>query len=400
MSPEAVGVLGRPTARAQATWSSPATNRCSSRRASAARSSAWATSSASRIRRAISFASPNSARAAAPPTATFPGWCTARRTSAWPTPARISGRGPLSHVTGTHSLKVGYQHTLMTDDRTWLTNTQNLTYRFNNGVPNQLTQSISPWVNDARAGWDGLFVQDHWTRERLTLQGALRFDRARSWFPAQQEGPSRFLPTPIVFPETRGIDSYKDITPRVGCRVRPVRQRHDRAQGDPRPLSRRRRHRRQLRQHESDAAAAADDHGVRDRGRDPSLDRRQREFRSRLRSAEPGAQDLRDSGGDLCGVLSNTSFGTNVLTNRFDPGILDGWGVRPSDWNLGVSIEQQLAPARGGHRGLPPPLVPWILRRRQSGAAAVRPDAVQHRRARRCRDCPAAAAMWCRASTT
>ena len=36
-----------------------------------------------------------------------------------------------------------------------MTNNQNLTYRVDNGEPNQLTQSISPWVNNARAGWDG-----------------------------------------------------------------------------------------------------------------------------------------------------------------------------------------------------------------------------------------------------
>ncbi len=60
------------------------------------------------------------------------------------------------------------------------------------------------------------FVQEQWTLSRLTLQGAVRFDRARSWFPAQQEGPSRFLPVPIVIPETQGVDSYKDITPRFG----------------------------------------------------------------------------------------------------------------------------------------------------------------------------------------
>jgi hypothetical protein len=53
-------------------------------------------------------------------------------------------------------------------------------------------------------------------------------------------------------------------------------------------------------------------------------------------------QDLSTAGGDLCGVLSNTSFGTNVLTNSFDPGLLGGWGVRPSDWHLGISLEQQL----------------------------------------------------------
>ena len=87
--------------------------------------------------------------------------------------------GSLSYVTGTHTLKVGYQHTLMTDDRTWFTNDQNLTYRFNNGVPNQLTESISPWVNDARAAWDGLFVQEQWTHRRLTCRAALRFDRCR-----------------------------------------------------------------------------------------------------------------------------------------------------------------------------------------------------------------------------
>jgi hypothetical protein len=56
----------------------------------------------------------------------------------------------------------------------------------------------------------------------------------------------------------------------------------------------------------------------------------------------PAAQDLRESGGDLCGVLSNTDFGKNVLTNNFEPKILNGWGVRPSDWNLGVSIEHQI----------------------------------------------------------
>jgi hypothetical protein len=56
----------------------------------------------------------------------------------------------------------------------------------------------------------------------------------------------------------------------------------------------------------------------------------------------PAAQDLRASGGDLCGVMSNTAFGQNVLSNTFDPAILSGWGVRPSDWNLGLSVQQQI----------------------------------------------------------
>ena len=126
-------------------------------------------------------------------------------------------RGSLAYVTGRHSFKVGYQGTLMTDDRTWTTNTTDLWYRFNNGVPNQLTQTISPWINNARAGWDAVFAQEQFTMGRLTLQGAVRFDVAKSWFPEQNIGPDRFLATPYHFDETKGVNSYKDITPRFGA---------------------------------------------------------------------------------------------------------------------------------------------------------------------------------------
>ena len=51
---------------------------------------------------------------------------------------------------------------------------------------------------------------------RLTLQGALRYDHAWSYYPAQQIGPTRFLPTPLIFPETQGVIGYNDIDPRFG----------------------------------------------------------------------------------------------------------------------------------------------------------------------------------------
>ena len=58
----------------------------------------------------------------------------------------------------------------------------------------------------------------------------------------------------------------------------------------------------------------------------------------------PAAQNLRAEGGDECGVVSNTNFGRDVLTNNFAPAVLDGWGVRPSDWNLSVSVHHQVLP--------------------------------------------------------
>ena len=253
-----------------------------------------------------------------------------------------SWKGSVAYVSGSHSLKAGYQHTLMTDDRTWLTNNQNLTYRFSNGEPNQLTQSISPWVNDARAGWDALFAQEQWTLRRLTLHGAVRFDRARSWFPEQRIGPSRFLPAPIVIPETHGVDSYTDITPRMGAAfdllgtgrtaIKMSIGKYLEAAGvsghyaNSNPTLR-------MPQTTSTFGTAGVTRAWTDANRNfiPDCD-----------LLNPSAQDLRTAGGDLCGVMSNSNFGRNVLTNNFDASVLGGWGVRPSDWKLAVSIQQQL----------------------------------------------------------
>ena len=38
------------------------------------------------------------------------------------------------------------------------------------------------------------YVQDQWKLGRMTLQGALRFDRNWSFSPEQHIGPSNFLP--------------------------------------------------------------------------------------------------------------------------------------------------------------------------------------------------------------
>jgi hypothetical protein len=342
VSPEAVGVLGRPLYLSQVTWSSPRTNRLLLDAGFA--STYFGVGNFERdpnptrdlVRVQEQCASGCAANGG------IPGLVYRSQDYSVAYSGSYLWKATGSYVTGSHSLKAGYQHTLMTDDRTWFTNAENLTYRLNNGVPNQLTESISPWVNDARVAWDGLFVQDQWTRGQLTLQGALRFDRSYSWFPQQTEGPSRFLPTPIVIPETRGVDSYKDLTPRfaavydVSARGRTVVKatlgKYLEGAGstgnyaNTNPTLR-------LPQTTSTFGTAGVTRAWTDANQNfvPDCD-----------LLNPASQDLRTSGGDLCGVMSNTSFGKNTLTNQFDPALLNGWNVRPSDWNFGVSFEQQV----------------------------------------------------------
>jgi hypothetical protein len=177
---------------------------------------------------------------------------------------------------------------------------------------------------------------------QLTLQGAVRFDRAWSWFPTQQLGPSRFLPTPIIVPETRGINSYKDVTPRFGIAydlagrgttaIKISIGKYLEGAGvsgiyaNTNPT---------LRMPQTTPAFGTA--GVTRAWADANGN-----FVPDCDLLNPGAQDLRASGGDMCGVLSNVNFGRNVLANAFDAGILEGWGVRPSDWNLALSIQQQI----------------------------------------------------------
>jgi hypothetical protein len=129
-------------------------------------------------------------------------------------------RASASYVTGAHEMKVGYQGAYIRVNNWFLVNEQQLAYRFSQGQPNQFTFRLPEWHQSDRTGTAALYVQDKWTRNRLTLQGALRYDRAWSFTPAEHNGTeltSPFNPAPISFPRTPGVDSFNDITPRFGA---------------------------------------------------------------------------------------------------------------------------------------------------------------------------------------
>ena len=94
-----------------------------------------------------------------------------------------------------------------------------ISYRFNNGVPNQLSQRVGTNQTSNSLLYDGFYIQDQWTRERLTLQGALRFETASSWAPAGENGiiADNEFGGPFLLPRTEGVQGYHDITPRMGA---------------------------------------------------------------------------------------------------------------------------------------------------------------------------------------
>jgi hypothetical protein len=244
--------------------------------------------------------------------------------------AQYTWRASASYVTGAHNLKIGYGGVALVSDLLNNTNDLNLQYRLNNGVPNQLTQTLLPYTISYRTRNASFYVQDQWTRGRMTLQGALRFDRNWSFSPEQTIPASAFLPSALVFPETPGVNAYKDISPRggiaydvfgngktavkvnVGKYLEPTSNNNNYILSN--PIQR-------------IATTTTRTWTDADGDFQPDCD-----LRSPLVNGE-------------CAAMAMSTFGTATRTTAaIDPKILDGWSRRSNDWQIGASVQQQVLP--------------------------------------------------------
>jgi len=126
-------------------------------------------------------------------------------------------RAAMSYVTGTHNVKVGFNRThgyLLQETY----NYQPFQYRFNNGVPNQVTMYATPFTAKSNQDNDlGLFGQDQWAMEKLTLNLALRYDYFATSFPEQHVGPGPLVPNrDFTFPAQKNL-GWHDLTYRTGA---------------------------------------------------------------------------------------------------------------------------------------------------------------------------------------
>ena len=139
-------------------------------------------------------------------------------------------RASASYIPGAHSLKFGYQGNISHPSQSYFNVTPFIQYRFNNGVPNQLTQTaIFPGTVKFQRNilMNSFYAQDTYTRARLTLQGGIRYDGIGTGYPDTGVGGPDYqlMPTRIFYAAgTTDEIHWKDITPRIGAGLRPVRQ--------------------------------------------------------------------------------------------------------------------------------------------------------------------------------
>jgi hypothetical protein len=258
-----------------------------------------------------------------------------------------------SYVTGSHAMKFGYQGNYWKDDREMHVNNQSLGYIGISlpGVPFfpiSLNEYINPYIVNASARQDSLFAQDQWTFKRLTLQGAVRWDHPWSWFPAQTEPQSRFFPG-ASFARADGVTGYNDITPRMGAaldlfgngktalKVNVGKYLQGASVSN-------------LAYNANPALRIPFGVGLSTWGlcsgfgglSNPCV---ARTFTDRNGDFNPDCNLSNPLANGECGQIDNLQFGSNQLVGaQFDPALLSGWGVRPSDWSYGVSVQQAVFP--------------------------------------------------------
>jgi len=253
-----------------------------------------------------------------------------------------------SYITGSHSAKFGYQGNYWSDDREMHVNSQSLGYQAISlpGIdffPLSIQEYINPYIVNARAMQTSFYAQDQWTIDRLTVQGALRYDHPWSWFPEQTEPAGRFFPG-ATFARTDGVTGYNDITPRMGAaydlfgngrtaiKVSFGKYLEGASVSN---LA-----------YNSNPALRIPFGGGLCSGfggiNNPCVSR------SWLDSNFNNTPDCvltnpLDNG--ECGPIDNLQFGSNQPVGaQFDPKLFSGWGKRPSDWAFGVSVQHQILP--------------------------------------------------------
>jgi Carboxypeptidase regulatory-like domain len=240
-----------------------------------------------------------------------------------------------SYVTGANSAKIGYQFRRLDLLDNTVANQTQLGYRFNRGVPNAVSYYLPDFGRRTITSTHSFFFQDSWTVNRLTLQGALRYDQASSYAPSELNGTmnTSFLnPQPITIERTAGVDAFHDITPRVGVaydvfgtgktalKFNWGRYLAYAANDSPYTST----------NPGATVVRSVTNRGWTDVDRDYVVD----------------CDLLNPSLNGECAAATGTApnFGKLGAATQVDPGVLSGWGVRPHDNQYTVTLQQELVP--------------------------------------------------------
>jgi len=244
-------------------------------------------------------------------------------------------KASVSYVTGSHAFKVGLGNNAVGRYvNSGFDNPSGVSYTFRDGVPVSLVERATPWEEPLRQPYDlGIYAQDKWTLNRLTLSYGLRYDYFNVYSKAQHLGPGLLVPRRnLDIPQTTLVN-FKDVSPRLagtydlfGTGKTALKASLNKYMGVLGP------------QLNYLNGAVAPIHAL--------ANTVTRSWNDLNHNYIPDC-DLTNvlANGGECGTVSNTNFGRSdlVYSQTNDPRAVSGWGNRPYQWEFSGGVQQQLA---------------------------------------------------------
>ncbi len=203
-----------------------------------------------------------------------------------------------------------------------------LAYRVNNGIPNRITQFVSPTFRDVMLREVGLFVQDQWSLGRATITAGLRFEYMRQGNRAVSiEGGA--LSGSRSFDEIDCIPCWKDLAPRAAVAYDLF--------GDGKTVLKAG----VGRYLQSTTDDIAEQFSPVSAGTVASTTRSWGDANGNW---FPDCNLTDPARNGECGPMANPDFGKTNLTTSPDPDWITGWSKRMYNWQTSVSVQRELRP--------------------------------------------------------
>ena len=242
-------------------------------------------------------------------------------------------RAAVSYITGAHAVKIGFNNGQ--GHRNARIHSYNpIDYRFNNGAPNQITIRATPTDERGNLIADaGIYAQDKWTMDRLTLGLGLRFDYYKTSYPEMHLGPVLLAPLrEVTITPQPGVTGWKDLTPKLmatydlfgtgktAIKVSLNKYVGGMTLGSDLPFG---------------TALSPVSKLVTTTNR--SWNDANRNFVPDCNLTDPGANGE-------CGAMANRNFGTFQSSATYDPETLGGWGKRSYNWEFSSGVQHEILP--------------------------------------------------------
>jgi hypothetical protein len=244
-----------------------------------------------------------------------------------------------SYVTGSHNAKLGFEmqrgHFERNDNND---STGGIWYTTRDYAPQFVTiqAPLQGWQNNLNDNL-GIFAQDRWTMKRMTVSGGLRLDLQKESTKPFTAAPHRWLPNRHdQLAAVENVPNWKDIDPRLSVAYdlfgngktalkasvsRSVEQDSIRYASANNPAT----------TLQTQTQRTWNDTTY------PVGDPRRNNF-------FPDCDLLVSAANGECGPWQTPSFGSSVPGTVYDRATMNGWGLRPSNWEFSVGAQHQLLP--------------------------------------------------------